>query len=141
MKYLYQTQARIYFAMMVEYMTLQEELLEAKREIIELQKRIDEMTPKNTPDEDIFWHISGGMPSSAAASSDDLATVKRFRDWNTQFAKRHIKPYVNPKVYGECLNQMTRGLAEQIAKLETEQAISKIVAGKTTKSNQLALLS
>jgi hypothetical protein len=50
--------------------------------------------------------------------------LRRFRDWNGKFAQQFIKPYVNAKVYGECLNQMTRGLSERIAKQDTLKELS-----------------
>jgi hypothetical protein len=105
---------------------LQQQLVESQRKIIELQQRIDEMMPKNAPDQEISWHIaSNGIMSEEAASSEDIATVRKFKDWNVGFAQKHIKPYVNPQVYGECLNQMTRGLSTRIAELETRQRINK----------------
>lgn len=101
---------------------LQQQLIEAQQQIIALQKRLDDMTPKNVPDEEVHWHIkSGGIGSNEAAKSSDLSLVREFRDWNVDFAKKYIKPYVNPKIYAECLHQMTRDLAEHIAELETEQ--------------------
>ena len=99
----------------------QQQLVEAQRKVIELQARIDAMTPKNAPWSEILWHVASGMYSLDAATSNDLATVIRFRDWLNEFAKAHIKPYVNPTVFGECLTQMTRGLSDQIAKLEMQK--------------------
>lgn len=96
----------------------QSELASAQKQVIALQKKIDKMTPKNIPDAEIFWYMASGMYSNDAAQSDDPAVVKRLLDWNTAFAKKHIKPYVNPKVFGECLNQMTRGLTERLSELE-----------------------
>lgn len=112
-------------ALLFQQGVLQQQLIEMQHQVIKLQQHIDSMTPKNPPDEEVFWHISSdGLTSEAAAESDDLTLLKRFRDWNIAFAKHHIKPYVNPLVYGECMNQMTRGLATKIAMLETEQANS-----------------
>ena len=117
-------------ALLLQQIELQKQLIEAQQKVIELQAKIDEMTPKNAPDEELHWHIaSGGMTSTAAAESENLETVKKFRDWNVSFAKKHIKPYVNPKVYGECLNQMTRGLSDRIAELETKKHQQKVVGG------------
>ncbi len=118
---------------------LQQQIIDLQRQVIELQQRIEKMTPANPPDEEVFWHVSSdGMLSDEAANSDDLATVRRFQKWNIEFAKKHIKPYVNSKVYGECLNQMTRGLPERIAKLETDKQTNtkpttlKLVSSKKT---------
>lgn len=109
------------FALLFYQTMLQQQLIEAQQKIIELQKRLDDLTPKNVPDEDVFWHIaSGGVMSEEAATSEDLALVLKFKKWNETFAEKHIKPYVNPLVYGECLNQMTRGLNARITELETK---------------------
>lgn len=106
--------------MLIAQLTLQQQLIEAQQEIINLQKRLSEMTPKTPPDKEAFWHIaSGGIMSDEAATSDDPALVQRFKNWNVNFAAQYIKPYVDPKVYSECLNQMTRGLPNHIAELET----------------------
>lgn len=114
------------FACLFYHTVLQQQLIEAQQKIIELHNRIDKMTPKHASDDEIIWHVaSNGMMSDEAANSDDLATVKRFRDWNVSFAKKHIKPYVNPTVYGECLNQMTRGLATRIAELESKEDVKR----------------
>lgn len=125
----------------------QRQLVEAQQKIIALQQQVIDMTPKNAPDEDIKWHIySRGVMSSEAANSDDLEQVQRFSEWITDFAKKHIKPYVNPAVYGECHNQMTRGLAERLAELTTARDMQKIQARltspkskKTTKPDILQL--
>ena len=102
---------RVWFAMAVYQSGLQQQLLEAQQTIIELQRRIDKMTPKVLPDEDVFWHLaSGGVMSDEASNSDDVAVVRKFKQWNMDFARKNIKPYVNPQVYSECVNQMTRGL-------------------------------
>lgn len=121
MKQLYYLSPKALFAIAFYYLVLQEQLIEAQQEVIDLQKQVDEMRPKEPADNEVFWHIaSDGIMSHEAATSDDLALVKKFRDWNIEFAKKYIKPHVSQKVYGECLNQMTRGLSEQIAKLETD---------------------
>ncbi|MEO0599417.1 MAG: hypothetical protein AAF126_25115, partial [Chloroflexota bacterium] len=68
-------------------------------------------------------------------------TVRKFLDWNYEMAKKHVKPYVNPKVYGEVLNQMTRGLPEHLSKLQTHEEIKhglpieKIQTKKETKTD------
>lgn len=104
----------------IERIALQQELIEAQQKVIALQQRIDGMTPKNAPDEEILWHIaSDGIMSKEAAQSSDVKVVKKFLKFNQDMAKKHIKPYVNPKVYMECLQQMTRGLPERIAELES----------------------
>jgi hypothetical protein len=106
----------------------QQQLVAAQQKIIALQQQVLDMTPKNVPDEEIIWHIHAkGILSSQAANSDNPDEVRRFRDWNVQFAKKHIKPYVNPAVFNECLNQMTRGLAERIADLTSERDIQTLV--------------
>lgn len=106
--------------------SLQQQLIEAQQKVIELQQRIDSITPKAIVEKDEFWHIvSGGVMSEDAANSDDLETVKRFKTWNVKFAEKNIKPYVNPQVYNETLNQMTRGLPTRISQLETKAAMEK----------------
>jgi hypothetical protein len=123
----------------------QQQLVEAQQKIIALQQQVLDMTPKNAPDEDIHWHIySKGVMSSQAANSDNLDEVRRFRDWNVQFAKKYIKPYVNPTVFSECLNQMTRGLAERIADLTSDHEMQALIKPpkrkkKSTKSDILQL--
>lgn len=104
----------------IERITLQQELIETQQKLIGLQQRIDSMTPKNAPDEELLWHVaSGGIMSKEAAQSNDVKIVKKFLKFNQDLAKKHIKPYVNPKVYMECLQQMTRGLPERVAELES----------------------
>ena len=105
---------------------LQAELIEAQRNVIKLQARIDEMTPKNVEDADVSWHIATGIMSDDAANSDDWRVVKRFQDWNIAFAKRYIKPYVNPRVFSEAVTQMTRGLPKRIAELETAERFGRL---------------
>ena len=109
-------------SMLAHQSELQKQLIEAQQKIIELQQTIQNMTPKNPPDEEVFWHIASGMMSDEAANSENLATVRRFQQWNVVFAKKYVKPYVSPLVFGECLNQMTRGLSKQIGKLEARKA-------------------
>ncbi len=102
----------------------QQELLKAQKEIISLQKKLNRTTPRNPKDKDVFWHlVSDGLLSTDAANSDDPMTLRQFYEWNVNFAKKHIRPYVSPKVYGECLNQMTRGLGDRIAALETQNEL------------------
>ena len=130
--------------------TLQQQVIDLQAQVIALQERIDKMTPKNPSDEEVLWHVaSGGLMSNDAAQSDSIATVRRFRTWNINFAKKHIKPYVNPKVYAECVNQMTRGLSERIAELETEHELKENVppdekpkqaSAKTKKPTQMVLI-
>ncbi len=74
--------------------------------------------------------------SNDAANSCDPAVLRKFRQWNVDFARKNIKPYVNPKVYGETVNQMTRGLNERIAELEARGQIE----GKRLTNGQLKLL-
>jgi hypothetical protein len=113
----------------------QRELLKAQKQIISLQKKLDKKVPKNPKDKDVFWHlVSDGLLSNETAKSGDLVTLKQFYDWLVKFAKKHIRPYVNPKVYGECLNQMTRGLGERISALETQEELGSRNNGHTSKA-------
>jgi len=112
---------------------LQQQLIEAQQTIIELQQRVDDMSPKPVIEKDEFWHIlSGGILSEDAAKSDDLKVVRAFKDWNVEFAQKHIKPYVNPQAYNEALNQMTRGLPTRIAELETKSVLSKLAKSNSS---------
>lgn len=98
---------------------LQQQVITLQQQVIDLQQKVSEKKPEPVSDEAIFWHrTSEGIGSYEASQSDDVALLRRFRQWNVDFATRHIKPYVNPKVFGECLNQMTRGLNERIRDLE-----------------------
>jgi len=108
--------------MMMQQALLQAQLIEAQQKIIELQHQLSEKQPTTLKDKEVFWHVaSDGLLSKEAAESHDVATVKKFLDWNVDLAEKHVKPYVNPKVYGEVLNQMTRGLPERIASLQTRR--------------------
>ncbi|GEM_PF-1890134 len=108
--------------MLLRQSALQQQVIELQQQVIVLQRQVNAMTPKNAPDEKIFWHLaSDGILSEEAAHSNDVQVLRRFQQWNTAFAKKFIKPYVNPKVFGECLNQMTRGLSTRIGELEREQ--------------------
>jgi hypothetical protein len=109
----------------------QQKLIATQKQVIKLQKRIDKLTPKNLKDEDIFWHIaSGGIMSDEAANSSDITMLRGFESWLNNFAKKYIKPYVNPKVYSECVNQMTRGLPTRIADLQTRDDIRRLDPNK-----------
>ena|SRR5437762_11962130 len=109
-------------ALQQQLIETQQQLIESQKQVISLQRKLDKKTPKNPKDKDVFWHIaSHGMMSVEAATSKDLATVRRFEEWNVRFTERHIKPYVSPKVFSECVNQMTRGLPEHIAALEIRE--------------------
>lgn len=120
MTHLHYVTSKTLLATFLQQMLFQQQLIEAQQKIIELQEQIEALTPKNPADETVFWHIkSEGVLSTEAAKSDDVELVRRFRDWNLKLAKDHIRPYVSPKVYSEAVNQMTRGLAEHIAELET----------------------
>ena len=129
-------------AMVMQQMIVQQQLLEAQQKIIELQQRIDQLTPKNPSDKEVFWHVaSEGVLSNEAANSNNVKEVKRFLDWNVQFAQKFVKPYVSPTVYSECLNQMTRGLPERIAKLETQSSSKKETkSGKPDNSSRVIQL-
>lgn len=110
---------------------LQDELNAAQQDIIELQQQVNAANPPTPDDKEVFWHLaSGGVMSKEAADSDDLAQVSQFLEWNLQFAEQHIKPYVDPLVFSETVTQMTRGLSERIAELETRQYIQKKQAPK-----------
>ncbi len=102
---------------------------ELQQQLIDAQKQIIAMTPKNAPDKEIHWHIASGMYSKDAANSNDLETVKRFEAWNIEFAEKFIKPYVNPRVYSECLGQMVRGLPGRIAELQTRRELELLKHG------------
>lgn len=98
----------------------QQQLVTAQQRIIGLQQQIDEMRPKPISEQKEFWHLVSGTMSEDAAKSDDIRLVRRFRDWNMDFAEKHVKPYVNQQVYSEVVNQMTRGLSKRIAELESK---------------------
>lgn len=126
MKRIHYLNSTALIAYVYQVLDLQQQLIDAQQKIIELQQRIDDMTPKNPKDEEIFWHlVSNGISSKEAANSRDIDVVIRFQGWNVEFAKKHIKPYVNPKVFAEVLNQMTRGLPERIADLQTKQELAE----------------
>lgn len=114
----------------------QAELLAAQKQIIALQKRIDKMTPKNAPDKEVLWHVHSGMFSKEAAGSDDLETVEGFLKWINGFSRKHLRPYIDPKVYMECLGQMTRGLPERIAELKTRQDIEEVAKHRKALADQ-----
>jgi hypothetical protein len=122
-------------SLLFQQMSLQQQLIEAQEQIIALQKQVESLSPKTPKDKEVFWHVaSGGTLSIEAASSDDISTLRKFRKWNIDFAKKHIQPYVNPKVFSECVNQMTRGLSERIAELETKTESIKLKEAKTANS-------
>jgi hypothetical protein len=122
----------MFTTMLMQQLMLQQQLIMMQQKVIELQQRVDDMTPKNSPDHEVFWHLaSGGVMSDEVMQSDDLALVKKFQQWNIDFAKKHIKPYVSPKAYSECLNQMTRGLSDRIAELETKELRERLKKRET----------
>jgi hypothetical protein len=126
--------AALVISLQQQLIETQQELLKAQKQIISLQKKLDKKSPPNPKDKDVFWHLmSDGVLSTEAAKSDDLVTLKQFYDWNVKFARNHIRPYVNPKVYGECLNQMTRGLGERISALETQEELRLRNGGQPSK--------
>lgn len=128
--------AMMFVALQQQLIETQQELLKAQKQIISLHKKLDRKTPKNPKDKDVFWHlVSDGLLSTDAANSDDLVTLRQFYEWNVNFAKKHIRPYVNPKVYGECLNQMTRGLGQRIAELQTKEELRIRDNGHSVSSN------
>lgn len=120
------------------YTVMQEEMINSQKKVIELQQRIDSITPKPIVEKDEFWHIaSGGVLSEEAAKSEDLAIVKKFKDWNVSFAQKNLKPYLNPQVYSETLNQMTRGLPARIAELESIAEIEQLAKASNKRVLQL----
>lgn len=110
-------------AMYMQQMMLQAQLIEAQQKIIALQEELDDRKPETPSDDEVFWHIHSGTYSTDAATSQKLTLVQQFLDWNVALAENHLKPYVNPKVYSEVLNQMTRGLPEHLANLKTRAEI------------------
>lgn len=114
---LYDATNKALMVMLLKQMALQMQVIELQQQVIELQQRIDEMTPKAVPS-DALWHIKTGTQSPDVSKITDLALLEKFRDWNYEFGERHIKPYVNPKAYMECLHQMTRGIPLRIAELQ-----------------------
>lgn len=133
-------------SMVVYQSSLQQQVMDLQQQVIELQQRVDQLTPKDPPDEEAFWHLNAdGLLSSEAAASDDVSVVRRFLRWNTDFAKKYIKPHVSHKVYGETLNQMTRGLNERIAELEKsskkrKRGSPKLRVKKEDQPRQMTLL-
>lgn len=110
----------------------QQKLIAAQEQIIALQKRLDAKAPKKPKsDKAAHWHIaSGGVTSTEAANSKDLILLRKFVKWNEVFAGKYIKPYVDPTVYNECVIQMTRGLPEKIAALESKIELSVLSGDK-----------
>ncbi|MDX1991951.1 MAG: hypothetical protein SF029_06165 [bacterium] len=99
---------------------LQRQLIAAQQEALAQQKKLAHLTPP-TPEEDAHWHlVSGGVMSEDAAKSNDLETVTTFYQWLLAFGKKYVQPYVHPKVYGEIINQMTRGVTSHMAALQVE---------------------
>lgn len=133
----YMTTAALLHWMMTR-MTLQAEVMRLQEEVIALQRRIDEMTPKLVDSKEVLWHVATGMQAKDAAVSEDPAVVERLLKWNQAFAAKHIKPYVNPKVYMECLHQMTRGLPERVVHLKANREKPKKEA--TTASQQMSFV-
>ncbi len=117
---------------LLQQLAMQQQLIETQQKLIEVQKqnaalerKINSLTPKTPKDASVFWHLnSDGVSSEEAARSNDLITVTQFYEWVRNFGKKYIRPYVNPKVYTECMNQMTRGLAHHMTVLEVTQMIS-----------------
>lgn len=151
MKHLYMTTTAM-FAMLFQQMALQQQLIEAQqqladtrkevvkaqRQTIALQKKLDKRTPKTPDDEEVFWHLAGGMMSLDAANSNDLATLRKFEAWLVDFGRAQIKPYVHHKAYTECSNQMTRGLTERIAELQTLEELGLTGIGKIAPPGEAA---
>ncbi len=140
MKDMYYFKSSFVVATLLQHLEAQEQLLEAQKQLLETQRQIIELqkqnaalqrkiakaNPKVPKDKDVFWYmVSDGISSEDAASSNDIVTVEQFNDWLTKFGQKHVKPYVNSKVFGECMNQMKRGLARHLAELETLALFSK----------------
>lgn len=122
-------------ALQQQLIDTQQQLVESQKQVVALQKKLDRKKPKTPKDEDVFWHIaSGGMLSTEAANSQDLITVRKFQEWNIKFAEKYIKPYVDPKVYSECVTQMTRGLPERAASLQTRNELLFMQVGELPSS-------
>lgn len=137
MKDMYYLSGTTIMTMLLQQIACQQQLIEAQQQIIEsqrenakIQRKLDKMKPSTPKDKDIFWHlVSDGLSSHEAATCDDLITVLQFDEWINKFGAKHIKPYVNPKVYNECLNQMSRGLPQRIAQLRTQKERSSSDVG------------
>jgi tRNA nucleotidyltransferase/poly(A) polymerase len=105
---------------MKQILELQQQLIAAQQETLALQKKLAHLSPP-TPEEDAHWHlVSGGVMSEEAARSNDLEMVTTFYEWLLRFGKKYVQPYVHPKVYGEIINQMTRGVTSHMAALQVE---------------------
>src|SRR5258708_30857945 len=106
MEKMYQVNQATLNALLLQLASTQKQLIDTQQELVESQKReirlhkkLERKAPINPRDENAFWHISsGGMMSLEAANSKDLATVRKFEEWNIQFAEKYVKPYVSPKV-------------------------------------------
>jgi hypothetical protein len=128
--------------LLLQQMVLMQKLSEAQEKIIHLQDYIADKTPETPADEDVFWHVySKGIMSTEAAESSDVALLRRFLAWNLNFAEKYLQPYVDPLVYSEAVNQMTRGLPERIAELEGKKSSESHKAdGEADNIIQLPLL-
>jgi hypothetical protein len=137
---------KMLLALYTQQMTLQAQLIDAQREIIALQEKIIQSKPETPPDDEVFWHLaSDGVLSTEAAQSDDVDVVKKLMEWNYSLAEKHVKPHVDPKVYIEVVNQMTRGLSNRVSALQTTQeAQPQSVTSETPQTDkrmiQLALI-
>lgn len=124
-----------------EALEAQRQLNDAQNRIIELQNRISEMTPKNPADQELSWYSVSGTFATEVAKSNDIEELQAFREWIFQLAEKHVKPYVNAKVYREVVNQMTRGLAERISTLRmdaefgNDEPEERIEIGKRARSS------
>lgn len=97
-----------------------EQLVAAQREIIALQKQVQSLTPPQPEPEEIVFHLQGDqIGAQEAATSNDLKTVRAYRDWVFNFTRQYVRPYVNQRVYQEVSIHMLRGVAEQLGKLDT----------------------
>lgn len=122
----------------------QKAFIEMQREIIRLQQKVQELTPPQPNIEDVSFHLQTGTLSEEAANSADLREVEGYLCWVMSFAAKYVKPYVNQRVYQEVTTHMTRGLAERIAELETENMMmggKKSKTEKAEKPKQLAFIS
>lgn len=111
---------------------MQQQLIEVQQENIKLRKQIDEQTPKTPPVEEIRWHMaSKGESIEDTLTSTDIETIRTFYEWLIQFGNKHLKPYLNYRVYSEVMNLLTHAATQRLAELE---------AGAVTKSTEFVQL-
>lgn len=105
--------------MLLNQNALQQQLIEVQQENIRLRKQIEEQTPRTPPVEEIRWHmVSKGASIDDALSSEDVAVVRMFYEWLLGFGNKHLKPYLNYRVYSELMNLLTHSATRRLADLE-----------------------